>query len=229
MGDGEWDVKLAAVAPWREAGEPLETGWLQRPTVRYVHGQRIIFLESAGHLTYMSIGIEISNRVAENRLILVRAKIESTISHRTIYAAPLLHRPLWGPWNDQEEEQRMGRLHADLDFFSSGGLITVTTGSHKYAYMKKLDNLDEEVWEIRSRDPKLSLRVFGRFAETDTFVATHACDRAYLGAPKSKEWRDEFERCKVEWRKLFPSYNPLKGNNVYDYISADVVDLGSIR
>lgn len=148
---------------------------------------------------------------------------------RVLYAAPTLHEAMEGPWSDEAVEYRMGKLRADLDHFSTGRLITVSSGSEKHAYMKLLDDADEEVWEIRSRDPKPSLRVFGRFADTDVFVATHFHDRVSLGEPGSRAWRDEFVRCKAEWRKLFPTYEPKRGLSINDYISENVVPLRSLR
>ena len=58
----------------------------------------------------------------------------------------------------------------------------------------------------------------------DVFVATHVCDRVRLGYPKSRAWRDEFERCKTEWRKLFPTYEPVHGDAIDAYISDNVID-----
>ncbi len=126
-----------------------------------------------------------------------------------------------GPWDDASWEARCGQLRTDLEVFILGGVISVAERPFKgkSAYMKQLRPPVEEVWEIRSRDPKPSLRVFGRFAATDVFVALAWSDRASLGAAKSREWRDARERCKAEWRKLFPAFKPHSGRNLEDYIS----------
>jgi len=155
--------------------------------------------------------------------------IKGATHSRLIYAAPQLQMELKEAWSEAGVQDRIGRLMADFDHFSTGGLITVSTGSERHAYMKQLDKLSEEVWEIRSRDPKPSLRIFGRFTEADVFIGTHMCTRPYLGYPGSKEWRDEFERCKSEWRKLFQGYEPLSGEKINDYISENVVDLGQLK
>lgn len=66
----------------------------------------------------------------------------------------------------------------------------------------------DEVWDIRSRDPKPAMRVLGCFAETDVFVALVHGYRKNLGGPRSRQWRDLIESCKAEWRKLFPRTYP---------------------
>jgi hypothetical protein len=88
--------------------------------------------------------------------------------------------------------------------------------------MAQLDSVQDEVWEIRSRDPKPGIRVFGRFAETDLFVALTWWWRSDLKGPKSKQWRNAREGCKAEWQKLFPAYPAKSGTQINDYISAKI-------
>ena len=123
---------------------------------------------------------------------------------------------------------RIGQLQRDFDRFSANGLITVGYGKDKSCFMKLLDPKEDEVWEIRSRDPKPSLRVFGRFVAKDVFLATHKAWREDLGAYGSEEWAREIWRCKAVWRQLFPTYPPHSGVNIYDYISRNVVEVGYI-
>lgn len=173
----------------------------------------------------MSIREEVEARRSENRLLVVDPLVLGAPQPRVILATADVYGELIGPWEDCSKEYRIGELRADLDHFTTGGLINVSSGPEKHAYMKHLDPPDDQVWEIRSRDPKPSMRVFGRFAETDVFIATNLMDRAYLGPIGSKRWRDEFERCKSEWMKLFPTYPPLNGATINEYISEKVVDL----
>jgi hypothetical protein len=89
---------------------------------------------------------------------------------RVVYATAGLFLELTELRNDRSEAIRMGRLRSDLDHFSVGGMIVVSSGKQKTCYMKQLDPLADEVWEIRSRDPKPSMRIFGRFAATDVLL-----------------------------------------------------------
>jgi hypothetical protein len=177
----------------------------------------------------MSIREVIEAKVAEGQLFLLCPMMPSEPHSRLIYAGPMLQAELKESWDIGEAADRVGRLRADFDLFSTGGMITVSTGDEPSAFMKKLSPLADAVWEIRSRDPKPNIRVFGQFAATDVFIATHMCTRSYLGASGSKEWRDEFERCKPEWNKLFAGYRPVSGGSLNEYISQNVVDIGQFK
>ena len=104
-------------------------------------------------------------------------------------AAPDIWQMLTGPWSDDSEEYRWNQLRAYFDFFTEGRLIHIG----RSGYMRPLDKRREEVWEIRSPRPRPSLRVFGRFAERDVFVATNWAERKLLKGRGSREWRDEIE------------------------------------
>jgi hypothetical protein len=127
-----------------------------------------------------------------------------------------------GPWSCVEDEVRFNRLRADLDMFIDGSLLSMAQAPYKKpktTYMARLDPIADEVWEIRSRDPKPGIRVFGRFSEKDVFIALTWEFRDGLGGPASREWRDAREGCKAEWRKLFPTYPALGRNDLHDYAS----------
>ena len=171
----------------------------------------------------MSIRDEISSRVIEGRLFEIEQFIPGKRS-RVIFACKDVHNAVFGPWKNSDNETRFGELRADLDHFSSGGLIIVSTDRHNTCYMKHLGPKRDEVWEIRSRAPKPSIRVFGRFAAVDVFIATNWSFRSKLGGIGNRNWRDELVRCKANWRTLFPTYNPVSGEYISDYISKNVVD-----
>jgi hypothetical protein len=173
-------------------------------------------------LTYMSIRDEIKHWIGEGRLFLLTPALASSPCSRTMFVADELNRLILGPWASQEDEFRFGKLRADLDMFIDGSLLSVAQAPYKKpktTYLARLDPMVEEVWEIRSRDPKPGIRVFGRFAEKDVFVALTWEFRDGLGGPASREWRDAREGCKAEWRKLFPTYPALGRDNLHDYAS----------
>ena len=175
----------------------------------------------------MSIYTEIAHRVNEGRLFPVAPALPGATGVRQFYASIEIHRLIVGPWSERGWEARCGFLRADFDQFIEGRLITIATRPYKAktAYMARLHPPREEVWEIRSRDPNPGVRVFGRFADTDIFVALTWSKRADLKGPKSREWRDARETCKVDWRNLFPVYNPITGNggDFHEYVSANTV------
>lgn len=101
--------------------------------------------------------------------------------------------------------------------------------------MARLDKPVDEVWDIRSIDPSPALRVFGRFADRDLFVAliwsprsveVPASQRLPLGPRNSVEWRNAIVECKAEWNKLFPSYSPIHGGGIQEYVKDKFVPVG---
>lgn len=170
----------------------------------------------------MSIRHEIRDRVSERRLIELSPALTSSPFVRTMLISPAISDLVFGPWENPEHEYRCGRLRADLDMFIDGSVISVAQRPYKKprrTYMSRLDKPHDEVWEIRSRDPKPGLRVFGRFAEKDVFIALTWAPRDWLGPPWSNEWESTKRHCAAEWRQLFPTYNPLAGGSFHDYVS----------
>ena len=70
----------------------------------------------------------------------------------------------------------------------------------------------DEVWEFRTEKP--GIRVFGRFAEYNIFVALNTELRENIDA----DFAREKEECKRLWRHFFQSYKPLHGTAISDYI-----------
>ncbi|SRR5712691_251576 len=178
----------------------------------------------------MSIYNEIGDRVNEHRLFALPPLIPPAlgVTLRQIFVSAEVRSLFVGPWTTRAWEGRCGLLRADLDRFSQGGLIPVAARPFKKgktAYMRQLSRWLEEVWEIRSRGVQPGIRVLGRFADTDVFIALTWHKRPDLLGPKSREWRDAIVGCKTEWRNLFPAYQPKSGDasSVYptDYISAN--------
>ena len=142
---------------------------------------------------------------------------------RTMLISREINSLLEGPWSDVALERRAGRLRADLEAFVKGEQIGICLTPYKArtAYMGLLDPATDGHFDIRSRDPRPGIRVFGGFSETDTFVALTWSFRKPLGPRGSREWRDEYGRVTAEWRRLFPVYRPKTGAAVEDFVSAN--------
>jgi hypothetical protein len=134
-----------------------------------------------------------------------------------------VNRLVTGPWEDSKEELRAGRLWADFDRFIEGRLIRIALNSPyskpKTTYMARIDPPADDVIEIRSRDPRPGIRVFGRFADKDVYVALNWEYRENLGGPQDREFDREREICKAKWLQLFPSHQPISGNNIDEYFT----------
>lgn len=88
--------------------------------------------------------------------------------------------------DDEKVRQRWARLEAAIGHFVEGGVVTQDL-------IKQLVPSKFEHWELRSRRPRPSMRVFGRFAKPDVFVGTHVVNRKLLGGM----WSSEFEHEKL--------------------------------
>lgn len=95
---------------------------------------------------------------------------------------------------EEKERQRWATLEAAISHFIEGGRVTEDL-------IKQLQPPKYEHWELRSRKPKPSLRVFGRFAMPDVFVGTHVVRREKLGGMWSPQFEHEKLVCEDHWRE----------------------------
>lgn len=144
----------------------------------------------------------------------MRPFFEGARERRELYATPWVHEEVF-----ETQKARMAQLHADLDRFIGGGSIAVGGRAAKDAFMKLLEPSRDGVWEIRSIDPKPSFRVFGLFAERDCFVATSVQERKLLGAFDSLQWRRARRHALAQWRGLFATWPPHRGEHLDDYLT----------
>lgn len=190
---------------------------------------RLIFIELSAAinlvlgslLTYMSIRVEINQRIYEKRLWQLNPMVSTDPCVRWMFITEEIRSFLIGPWDSTEDQIRAGVLRAYMDEFSKGNPISLDLrpyDKNKAVYMAALDPVEDNVFTIRNRD-KPSIRVFGSFAKKDVFVATVWDYRNNLGGPNSKEWRDLRERSKAVWRQLFNQYQSFSGATPDDYAS----------
>lgn len=90
------------------------------------------------------------------------------------------------------ERQRWASLEATFSRFVEGGRVDANV-------LKQLNEPKFEHWEIKNRRPRPGMRVFGRFALPDVFVATHVVDRAGLNGMNSPEYEHEKLVCEDHW------------------------------
>jgi hypothetical protein len=173
----------------------------------------------------MSIQAEIAGRVAEGRLRGLVQAISGTAEKRRVFAVPRVIEMLDGPWATSHHERRAGAARALLEIFLRGDQIVgrMPPSRNVNTVIALLDPAVENVWEFRIGNPRPGMRILGRFAEQDTFVATNWVNREELrdaktGEDDPRKWRDEVVRCKAIWTNLFPSYNPFVGSTLHDFI-----------
>jgi hypothetical protein len=94
---------------------------------------------------------------------------------------------------DEKVRKRWAQLEADIGHFVEGGLVTEKI-------IKQLKDGKYEHWELVSRRPGPSLRVFGRFAKPDVFIGTHVKPRKGMGGMWSAQFEHEKLVCEDHWK-----------------------------
>jgi hypothetical protein len=153
----------------------------------------------------MSIAEQIEELKRTGRLFPVLSYAPGTATRRVLLVGEDLWTRLNPPWESDEEEVRFMTLRAYLDVYTEGRAITP-------GFLFQLTPRRDEVWEIKAPRPRPGLRVFGRFAGLDVFVALHYAARDVLAGWQSRTWRDAIEICKSEWQKLFLTWEPFSGH-----------------
>lgn len=135
-----------------------------------------------------------------------------------MFISPDIYSLVLGPWKNIRCATRCNRLRADLDAFISGQKIGVAPRPYQTrgSLLAQLGPERDEVWEIRSCDPKPGIRVFGRFFEVDHFVAL-----TWYEKDDDLDYSFAIRECRAKWRKLFHPYEPLSGSSPNDYLSGN--------
>ena len=116
----------------------------------------------------------------------------------------------------EKDRKPWAALEAAMGYFVEGGLITDDL-------VKQLLPEKYEHWELRSRKPKPSLRVFGRFALPDVFIGTHVKLRTELGGMWSSQFENEKLVCEDHWKEAgLPDAFSAPPNFLYeDYLTSN--------
>ena len=100
--------------------------------------------------------------------------------------------------------------------------------------MGRLEPISSGSWDVRSRDPKPGIRVFGAFAATDLFVALdwRPRSRRIAGFDKKPLLDDEIEwqlamlEAEQRWDNILPRLPRIVGKHVSDYVSEAAHSVG---
>lgn len=134
---------------------------------------------------------------------------------RAMFVSETLWTALNASYDDEEMEDRMGRLKADLEFFASSPSIDPK-------YLFHLHPARDAVWEVRSVRDAPSIRVLGLFAEKDVFIATTFALREELGGWQSPQWKQVKRTARQRWSALFHPYRPRITTNVHELVTGAI-------
>jgi hypothetical protein len=174
----------------------------------------------------MSIQAEILQRMSEGRLVALTQVLPGPPDQRQIFAVPSVMRLFDGPWETPKQARRAGAARGLLEGFLRGDEIVGRWPPSKdvNTVIALLEPPVDNVWEFRIGHPRPGLRILGRFAERDVFIATNWLYRedfrdSSTGQDDQRKWRDEVIRSKTIWMQLFPPYDAYSGSTLHDFIS----------
>jgi hypothetical protein len=179
----------------------------------------------------MSIREEWKKLVSEGELFRL-APLDGDRKARTVLLSAEMWELLERQMEEGEEANRRSRLLATLQNIVAGRRLKVCLEpySARKANIGRLDPVEESVFDIRCQD-KPAVRVFCRFLEKDVLLAVTCRPRSvrmnWLGwfpLITEKQWKEGIRATSREWAKFFPTYEPVKGDNLGDYLSNATVE-----
>ena len=181
----------------------------------------------------MSIKVELKRLVNEEVLWCVEP-FPGDRASRTV----LVTSPINSMLESAAGESRIGQLRADLQSIVAGDELTMSFQpfKHRKATIGILDPATEGTWEIRSRHPSPGLRVFGRFADVDSFVAIDWAPRSkpldgFDKKPLLGRASLEYQLAQIEveefWKKHLAGVSAVLGDDCGDYFSARCTSIGA--
>ncbi|OYV43175.1 MAG: hypothetical protein B7Z75_09375 [Acidocella sp. 20-57-95] len=149
----------------------------------------------------------------DGKLIILQPEFSPSTGGRFVIATKNVYEELYGVWEDPGVGERYARARQLVESFVNNSRMKARFPPSKsvHAQLALLDSPGEEVWEFRTKRP--AVRVFGRFAEFNVFIALNTELREKIDASFDQEKKD----CKKIWREFFPSYDPYTGTKISDY------------
>lgn len=145
----------------------------------------------------------------------LRPKAAGSPIYRVLFLAEDLWKFLYEDIHDDDMEDRIGTLLADLEQFVTSEEITP-----KYLFL--LYPSRDAVWEIRSVQDKPSIRVLGLFAAWNVLVATNMALREELGGWESRQWKQVKRKARAAWNSILQPYAPVVTTKVQRVVSGAI-------
>jgi len=175
----------------------------------------------------MSIRQEWKRLVAEGELFRL-SPLDGDRPARTVLLSRELDELLNRDMEEGDQADRRSRLLATLQNIVAGRRLVVCLEpySARKALIGRLDPIEESVFDIRCQ-AKPGARVFCRFLERDVLLTVTCRPRSvqmdWLGwlplRMQKKRWKEAARATTREWTRLFPTYDPVRGDNLGEYLS----------
>jgi len=175
----------------------------------------------------MSIREEWKRLIGEGELFRL-APLDGDRPTRTVLLSREMQELVERDMEEGEQANRRSRLLASLQNIVAGRRLVVCLEpySARKAIIGRLDPIEESVFDIRCQ-AKPAVRVFCQFLEKDVLLAVTCRPRSvqmdWLGwlplRMQTKRWKEAIRTTTLERARLFPMYEPLKGDNLDDYLS----------
>jgi hypothetical protein len=174
----------------------------------------------------MSIRQAIQGHVTSGLLVHVPTMIPGTSAARHVFLTADLHRQIMESLTGSGiQDGRLGKLLADLEYFTAGGIIAVGNDpfdKDQTAYMARTYPPQDGIFDIRSADPKPGLRLFGAFSEPDVFVGLTWRRRKELGDRSQRLFEQAILAAMKEWDALFPNHRPFYSENLNEHVTSNL-------
>jgi|JI10StandDraft_1071094.scaffolds.fasta_scaffold331781_4 hypothetical protein len=165
----------------------------------------------------MSIDAEIGKHISSQTLFVIAPAQPGKPSIRDV----IVTKEIWEMVRDDATppdavSHVWGRARAKLDAIASGGVLLFgldpfnkSIGSN----VARTHPVSSGILDVRIRDPKPALRIFGGAAKKDAIVLVSFAYRDNLNFQK------EVSRARGLWDMLFPKHSPMIGDGHDDYFS----------
>ncbi len=173
----------------------------------------------------MSIQDEIDAHVLAGRLFRLPALLGADGPTRTMIVTPDIYANAQPTaWPHDRRGERLGRMRGDIDRFTNNDRISIALfpkNKPATTYLARIHPVANEVWDLRSTDPKPGIRILGRFSEMDTFVALVWDFHEHVSGWAA--WAALGQRCLQEWERLFTTLPPHHGKSANEYLSSKFI------
>jgi hypothetical protein len=168
----------------------------------------------------MSIRDAIAEAVDQGELAQLPHLLPGVAAVRHVFVTGEVWDFVGGPALPKELATKAAEGRRMLDSFTAGNRIVVSLSPHQkpsHCQLSRNDPTQDGVWELRIRDPKPQVRIFGCFAECDVFIALSVTAKSDL-IGKLAYPLAVADNASI-WGGLFPSHPPVTGDDINAYIS----------